>query len=84
MALNIPTGLSPAAHKFAVFDAVYFKLESFFNFLSGLAIFGIITFDFAQSNFLKILAAVALLGACSAVIAVLTKPKAPREEKPLP
>lgn len=41
MALDIPEGLSPSARGFAVFDAAYFKLESFFNFISGAAIFGV-------------------------------------------
>ena len=35
----IPAGLSPTARKLAFFDAVYFEIESFFNLLSGVAIF---------------------------------------------
>ena len=48
MALDIPEGLSPSARGFAVFDAVYFKLESFFNFISGLAIFGVMLLGVVQ------------------------------------
>ena len=48
MALDIPADLSPAARKFATFDAVYFKAESFFNFLSGLAIFGVMLLGVIQ------------------------------------
>ena len=48
MALDIPEGLSPAAHKFAVFDAIYFKIESVFNFISALAILGIMLLGVIQ------------------------------------
>ncbi len=48
MALDIPEGLSPSARSFAVFDAAYFKLESFFNIISGLAIFGVMMLGVVQ------------------------------------
>lgn len=38
-------------------------------------IFGIISFDAAASNLVKIVAAIALLGGCAAVIAILMGPK---------
>lgn len=39
MSVSIPSGLSPAAHSVATFDSFYQKLENFFNFIAGLAIF---------------------------------------------
>ena len=48
MALDIPVGLSPAARNLATFDAIYFKAESFFNFIAGLAIFGVMWLGVVQ------------------------------------
>jgi C4-dicarboxylate transporter, DctQ subunit len=48
MATSIPDGLSPGAHKLAVFDLFYFKIESFFNFIAGMAIFTIMLLGVVQ------------------------------------
>jgi C4-dicarboxylate transporter DctQ subunit len=48
MATAIPDGLSPAAQKLAGFDAFYFKIESFFNFIAAMAIFTIMFLGVVQ------------------------------------